>query len=313
MGIDNLADPRAELKAMRRAANVQGTSSPAGNTSVSEGAFEIRSAEGLIVSGSAKVTGTVSVTGTETVSGTLSVTGTSNLTGPSNLTGTTKLTGDTTQQGPFHIQGATDITGALTVNGLTTLLKTLTVGAGGKIVVGNMVLDPAVGGSGAVGGISAPAAILLDAPTTVANHGLQVNGALAAQADVLFPGLSTTTNAANTYIDPAFGRISRVTSASRFKLDVQPADLPEALLGVQVKDWIDKVQHDAGNDGPRVPGVIAEEVESAGGTSFVTYNNDGEIDGVAYDRLALARTQILATRLEQALARIEELERRLAG
>lgn len=102
---------------------------------MSEGAFEIRSTEGLIVSGSAKVGGSLSVTGTETVSGTLNVsgtigvTGTSNLNGPTNITGTTTLTGDTTQQGPFHVKGATDITGNVTLTG------TQTVNSPGKITI----------------------------------------------------------------------------------------------------------------------------------------------------------------------------------
>lgn len=129
MGIDNLADPRAELKAMRRSANVQGTASPGGNTSVSEGAFEIRSNEGLIVSGSAKVSGTLAVTGTETVAGTLIVTGTERVDGTLRVTGHFIVDGDQTVNGPLVVAGTFTITGA------TTLTGNLTVNSPGKITV----------------------------------------------------------------------------------------------------------------------------------------------------------------------------------
>lgn len=129
MGIDNLNDPRAPDRALRRSSAVQGTASPGGNTSVSEGAFEIRSNEGLIVSGSAKVSGTLAVTGTETVAGTLIVTGTERVDGTLRVTGHFIVDGDQTVNGPLVVAGTFAITGA------TTLTGNLTVNAPGKITV----------------------------------------------------------------------------------------------------------------------------------------------------------------------------------
>ena len=100
-----------------------------------------------------------------------------------------------------------------------------------------------------------------------------------------------------------------VSSAARYKIDPQPMDLPDSLLDVPVKDWWDNGEYDRGEAVRRVPGVIAEEVEAAGGGTFVTYDEDGTIQGVAYDRYALARTEVLARKLDAALARIQELEK----
>lgn len=129
MGIDNLDDPRAPDRSLRRSSAVQGTSSPIGNSSVSEGALEIRSNEGLIVAGSAKVSGTLAVTGTETVAGTLIVTGTERVDGTLRVTGHFIVDGDQTVNGPLVVAGTFTITGA------TTLTGNLTVNSPGKITV----------------------------------------------------------------------------------------------------------------------------------------------------------------------------------
>ncbi|WP_147784331.1 hypothetical protein [Lacisediminihabitans profunda] len=111
--------------------------------------------------------------------------------------------------------------------------------------------------------------------------------------------------------------------------------LSPELLEVPVKDWVDRGNAErfaAVYDSPRpltvaqqldfdgvelarIPGVIAEEVAAAaGGEAFITRGADGEIEGVSYDRFALARTQVLAQqvattneRLDDALAQITEL------
>jgi len=137
--------------------------------------------------------------------------------------------------------------------------------------------------------------------------GVVVDGYLIASSYVRSQGAPSTTSAANVFID-ASGTFNRVTSAARFKVDPQPMDLPDSLLDVPVKDWWDKAEVARGEQIRRVPGVIAEEVEAAGGEAFVTYDEDGTVQGVAYDRYALARTEVLARKLDAALARIQELE-----
>lgn len=300
--IDNLADVWAEMKKLQANVAKLGAANPLASSSLTHGRLRIGGDAILLVdsSGGLVVHGSINGDGTITWSGVFK------------LTGTTSFEGDTTQKGPFHVQGNSDFTGTVSINGLATLLKNLNVTGGGKITVGNMVLDPAIGGSGVVGGISAPAVIFLDAPSVVVNHGLQVNDNLAAEGGVIMANLPTTTNAANLNVSTPFGTIGKVSSASRFKLDVELMDLPDALVdNVRVVDWVDKGQHEHGEDGARVPGVIAEDVAAAGGDLFVTYDAEGVIEGVAYDRLAMARTQVLADRLSVAAARIEQLERRL--
>lgn len=140
------------------------------------------------------------------------------------------------------------------------------------------------------------------------------------------------TQAANVYVSST-GFIGQTSSASRFKIDQRPAKLSDDLLSIPVKDWIDKTTSeeieglrdlgvrtaneqillDSGVDELRVPGVVAEDVASAsGGTRFVTYNKDGEIQGVAYDRLAIAQIAVLNRQLKAERERNDQLEARLA-
>ena len=140
------------------------------------------------------------------------------------------------------------------------------------------------------------------------------------------------TGAANVFVTEN-GFLGQTSSASRFKLDQQVMDLPDSLLDIPVKDWIDRTTHDeldelltSGvrtfdqqrlvNNGfgmKRVPGVVAEDVaHSDGGEQFVTYSSEGEIQGVAYDRLAIAQIAVLNRQLKAERERNDNLESRLA-
>lgn len=200
--LDNPA--QGELRDLLRRVRQLEAGSPLGNSSITRGALRVASPEGLIVEGSEKVTGTLDITGTLTISGILNADGTITLTGPvtmtgeTNLNGPTTLNGDTTQQGPFHVKGDTDITGDTALNG------NMTVGAGGKIKVGGMTLDPAVSGAGTVGGISAPVTLLLSAPTVQMTSSARVDGLLNAAGGVSLTNLPTISGKTpNIYIDPA--------------------------------------------------------------------------------------------------------------
>lgn len=100
------------VKDARRLRRVE-SASPASRTSVSRGALRILSDEGLIVEGSERVTGTWYLDGVGFVAGTLTV------------------------------------DGHLTVNGPSDLNGVLTLGAGGRILVGPITLDP-VGSGGQI-------------------------------------------------------------------------------------------------------------------------------------------------------------------
>lgn len=314
MKIDNLAAGQvAELVAQVKA---QQTASPLGASQISRGQLIITTTEaegpGFEVSGFAEVSGTLSVTGLEVVDGELQVTGDFVLSGPATIsgntsvTGTLTITGTTTLGGNTLISGNTKITGTLEVDGASTLENSLTMGAAGSIIAGALTISQ---GGGAGGSIVSSGTLNIGGNYIAIAGGTTLS---LAATSVQFFSAPTTTNAANTYLNPSTGQIFRVSSARRFKTSIRRAKFPDALLDVPVKQWIDKGARKRGEPDAFIPGVIAEEVAEAGGDLFVTHGPDGEVEGVAYDRLALARTQLLADRLDAALKRISELEAAIA-
>ncbi|GAA3289247.1 hypothetical protein ACFFON_15495 [Arthrobacter citreus] len=147
---------------------------------------------------------------------------------------------------------------------------------------------------------------------------------------IIHSAITNNSNAANLHVD-ANGRFWRSSSASRFKMDQQRMELPVSLLRPVMKDWIDAGSQDRfdqleaeprpfrENDQMeydsislrRVPGMVAEDVEAAGGAAFVTYDSAGNVEGFSYDRFALARTQLLADLAAADRKRISALESRL--
>lgn len=146
---------------------------------------------------------------------------------------------------------------------------------------------------------------------------------------ITYAGAPSTTSAANTHI-AVDGTIWKSSSASRFKLDQRAAELPDSLLDLKFKDWIDKGQVDQYTEivnGPRplteaetaaleaaylgrVGGVVAEDVETASGDSaplFVTYDLQGRVEGVAYDRLGVALALKLADKVKELEAKLAAL------
>ncbi|MEJ1087059.1 hypothetical protein WDU99_01865 [Microbacterium sp. Mu-80] len=141
--VDFHGDLGQEIRELKRRIRVLESASPLGYSSISEGALEIRSAEGLIVVGSARVDGTLSG------SGTFSWTGGMNLQGDQNVTGPTTFTGQMTVNGPWTLVGAGSITGNVDLEGILSLLSDLLVKAGGRIVVegGNPIVLEQSGGT----------------------------------------------------------------------------------------------------------------------------------------------------------------------
>lgn len=125
------------------------------------------------------------------------------------------------------------------------------------------------------------------------------------------------------------GNVFKSTSASKFKILPNVMALDDRLLtDVRVKDWIDKgmaERYAASFDhvGPyteqeqrefdalsleRIPGAIAEDVQVAGGEKFITRDLEGEIEGLMYDRFALARTELLYEKYLALVERVAALE-----
>jgi hypothetical protein len=145
-----------------------------------------------------------------------------------------------------------------------------------------------------------------------------------------------TTGTSGNVVIASDGGLFRSTSASKYKILPEVMDLPDALLDVDVKNWIDLAAAEEFNsfyEKPveeweewehdrfdaislkRIPGAIAEDVVAAGGDDFVVYGVDGQVEGLMYDRLALAqikllqkRGEVLAETLVSVLERLDALE-----
>ena len=121
----------------------------------------------------------------------------------------------------------------------------------------------------------------------------------------------------------SYGTLGRITSASKYKLaiarepQVEPAD---RLLTVNPSSWVDleaakdvaenksngKVLLEHEQSLERHHGLIAEDLRDAGLDEFIIYGEDGEIEGIQYDRL----WTVLIPKIKQLNERINELERR---
>lgn len=130
--------------------------------------------------------------------------------------------------------------------------------------------------------------------------------------DVFVDGLPTTTQAANANLSSPGGRVRLSTSLSKFKLNQQPLTLDDALglLDLTPITWHDRSDVEA-NDGSteglhRIAGVTAEDVE-AHVPALAEYDAEGNLQGVAYDRMASALLLIVNDQQK----RIRALEARL--
>lgn len=110
----------------------------------------------------------------------------------------------------------------------------------------------------------------------------------------------TSTNYSNVHID-SNGELKRASSSKRYKLAVEPIKTDyRNILKLQPKDWYDKLNTEKYaellskqktdeimecEEIRRIPGLVAEDVHDVGLSQFVQYNQDGEIEGLMYDRL----------------------------
>lgn len=343
MAIDNLAQANAEIEKLWKRLERLERGAPIGFSSISRGALRILSPEGLIVVGSASISGlltgdgelvwdgSITFTGPFTIDGTTVQNGDYTVNGPWHFVGDGDISGDVTMTGVFDLTGDANLSGTVTITGplnvsgpldiggVTTLRKDLNVVSGGRIVAGNTSFNPN-------GSLQSTTQLSM-----VGFAGINLSGTTTISGVCTLASTPVATGAVNVHLTSA-GIVQKVGSARRFKIDPVPLAVPHALAKVPVQEWIDlgnaerfaalytaprpftlseQMEYDS-IDLSRIPGVIAEEVEAAGGSHFVTYNEDGVIEGVAYDRLALARTQILAEQVDELRAELAELKKRAA-
>lgn len=157
--------------------------------------------------------------------------------------------------------------------------------------------------------------------------GLTVYGEFRANADSSFPlgltasdvwgtrlhllGPPTTTAGANVNRDPASGQLRVVSSLARYKLDRQVIPALLELLELEPVTWRDAADVAADPETTRrVPGFVAEQVQAVsaahGGSldPLLTWDEEGTLQGLAYDRFVAYLVPILA----QLHARVRALE-----
>ena len=156
----------------------------------------------------------------------------------------------------------------------------------------------------------------------VRTGGDNVNNTIYGRADgtVVFARHTTTTATANMQMTTS-GVITRSTSVRDAKLMIKPIpeEHLERLMDLEVVSWIDRAaaeDYAAQLEGEeprtdttfaRIPGLVAEDVEASGATEFVTYGPEGELTGVAYDRIGVAWIPLV----KKLMRRVDELEARL--
>jgi phage minor structural protein len=110
----------------------------------------------------------------------------------------------------------------------------------------------------------------------------------------------------------AGGRLCRITSASKYKIAIDEVDTDfKAILNLKPKSWYDKgdseryadeltartmgVEVEFGTDKIiRHYGLIAEDLVGQGLSEFVIKNNEGDIEGIHYDRVWIYTLPILS-------------------
>lgn len=114
------------------------------------------------------------------------------------------------------------------------------------------------------------------------------------------------------------GTLSRITSASKYKTDIQRSyvcDYGERLLDLPTATWVDKAELKRYNEGgsqikpTRYFGMIAEDLAAAGLEMLVQRNPEGGLEGIEYDRVGVALIPVI----KQLKDKVKELEDKLNG
>lgn len=120
------------------------------------------------------------------------------------------------------------------------------------------------------------------------------------------PYNNTTASAANAFLASG-GDLQRSTSSIRYKSDIQTAS-----FGLTDVLNLRPVTYKGKNDGDKIfGGLIAEEVDAAGLSCFVQYDDQNQPDALAYGNmvaLAFAAIKELNAKVEALEARVTELE-----
>ncbi|VDH09828.1 reticulocyte binding protein [Lactiplantibacillus plantarum] len=112
----------------------------------------------------------------------------------------------------------------------------------------------------------------------------------------------TTSQAPNVVVNQD-GALVRSTSASKYKANIvrgHSSEYGNKLINLPTATWIDKASVKRYNEDPSQPvpslnyGMIAEDLADAGLEYLVVRNDEGELEGIQYDRIAVALLPLLS-------------------
>lgn len=119
--------------------------------------------------------------------------------------------------------------------------------------------------------------------------------------------IQTTSAGANVYVADD-GALVRSSSARKYKTDIQDADndYGAKLIEFAPQKWIDKAEkkrYEEDPDTSKKPGyyygLIADDLDAAGLDMLVSYGAEGEVEGINYDRLAVALLPVIKSLKDQ--------------
>ncbi|MDN7019411.1 gp58-like family protein, partial [Lactiplantibacillus plantarum] len=170
---------------------------------------------------------------------------------------------------------------------------------------------------------SASPSIMVGA-TQISTHSGGMNGSnIIMDCDYLYnfsTWMRTSSHAANVYVADD-GAIVRASSASKYKTNIERSfetGMGERILEVPTAHWFDKAEvlnkalDSQAPDPRRYFGMIAEDIDDAGLTELVEYNDKGEVEGIMYDRVTLTLIPIIRdyrdriTKLESEVKQLKE-------
>ena len=143
-----------------------------------------------------------------------------------------------------------------------------------------------------------------------ANGGMNCNGNLHANGN-LYNANAYTNGPSGSYravYVRSDGLFLQTTSSRRYKQNIQyPGDITSPLLDVNIAKFVYNADVENGVATERV-GLIAEDVDEAGVTWLVDYDDQGRPDAIRYELVGVAALQLI----QKQAARIDALETRVA-
>jgi hypothetical protein len=151
----------------------------------------------------------------------------------------------------------------------------------------------------------------VSAGATITCTDFNASSSVTGTGSVYGPGTYNQTNTGRAMYVASNGLFGIGSSSERFKENIEDAVIDvDAVLDVQVRNFTYKP--DFSDDQSVQVGVIAEELVALGLSEFVFFDVDGNADGVAYEKLALALipvVQVQQARLDSFEARLSRLEK----